>query len=219
MYVNHNGDLKRELKQQQQNLAQETNAPLFRPNQLDLLVKNYSQNSINQVLIKVQSPSNHEPSPSVLVKPPHQINIAESKFNNFDFAPHITIQCENDDARSLSNYESDFNRMENSRSPSFLGYLTSTSSVAITPSSTNNEIEAIVSNSKYGSTKKQNRGLPPLLLPPPLHVTQRNKISFNSSSSSNNLSSHKLSVNEFSFGSSLGKNHRLLIQFINSYYK
>ena len=205
-------------------------SPLYaRPNQLDLQVKNYSStNNLSQVQIKVQSPSNHDISPNVYSHQQYQQqqqtntntnNTVKNKFN-FDFTPHITIQCENDDARSLSNYDSDFNRMDNSRSPSFMGYLTSASSAAITPSSTHNEIESILkSNHQYGPVaptgggggggKKQKGTLPPLLLLPPSQSScstqqQRNKISFNSSSSSNNLSSHKLSVNEFNFGSSLG---------------
>jgi hypothetical protein len=192
-----------QLQQQtNQPLQVQPNSTLFRPNQLDLLVKNYSnQNNTNPVLIKVQSPSNHDPSPSVLGI--QHNSKAEKKFN-FDFAPHITIQCENDDARSLSNYESDYNRLDNSRSPSFLGYLTSASSVAITPSSANIEMESFISNNSFSTNKKQKGELPPLLLLPPSHGSQRNKISFNSSSSSNNLSSHKLSINEFSFSSSLG---------------
>jgi hypothetical protein len=201
------------IQQQQKQQQTQVNATLFRPNQLDLIVKNYTnQNNSTQVLIKVQSPSNHDPSPSILGI---QQNIKAEQNCNFDFAPHITIQCENDDARSLSNYESDFNRLDNSRSPSFLGYMTSASSVAITHSSTNNEIDSIISNNNYNS-KKQKGALPPLLLPPPSHGSQRNKISFNSSSSSNNLSSHKLSVNEFSFSSSLGN---FLISYMFSFIK
>ena len=185
---------------------------LSRPNKLNLIEKNYSSNSIHKVSITVQSPSIHEQSlnaSSYCLLNKNENGKVDARNCN-ESKPHITLQCENDDARSI-NYDTDSNHMDNSRSPSFLGYITSASSAAITPvaatkgkhfnlsASLNESSNSLRVNKPSNKAKKQTP--PPLFLLPPSPSPYPNRNNLNSSSSSNNLSAR---LNEFSFGSSLG---------------
>lgn len=185
---------------------------LSRPNKLNLIEKNYSSSSIHKVSITVQSPSIHEQSlnaSSYCLLNKNENGRVDAR-NGSESKPHITLQCENDDARSI-NYDTDSNHMDNSRSPSFLGYITSASSAAITPvaatkekhfnlsASLNESSNSLRVNKTNSKAKKQTP--PPLFLLPPSPSPYPNRNNFNSSSSSNNLSAR---LNEFSFGSSLG---------------
>jgi hypothetical protein len=201
-----------------QNIATQVllNQPqLSRPNRLNLIEKNYSSSSssIHKVSITVQSPSIHEQSlnaSSHCLLNKNENGRGEARNGSETSKPHITLQCENDDARSI-NYDTDSNHMDNSRSPSFLGYITSASSAAITPvaatkekhfnlSASLNESSSSLRVSKP-SSKAKKQTPPPLFLLPPSPSPYPNRNNFNSSSSSNNLSAR---LNEFSFGSSLG---------------
>ena len=119
------------------------------------------------------------------------------KCSSSDQTPQINITITDTcDSNREIEYDSDFTRIDNSRSPSFVGYLTSQSSLAVTPSDTENSQKV---------TKKSKLTPPPLFLLPPSASssaikTSNNNLNLNSSSSSNNLSAR---LNEFNFLSKL----------------
>lgn len=127
-------------------------------------------------------------------KPPLLLNqVSNSTNTTFDQTPpqiNITITdtgCDNN--QEEVEYDSDLTRVENSRSPSFMGYLTSQSSLAMTPT------DLTVSNKNRFAGKKTKLTPPPLFLLPPSASSSAIKnnssgshLNLNSSSSSNNLS-------------------------------
>lgn len=150
---------------------------LSRPNKLTLV--NYSDipQRITKTNPRITLLQEQEPEKSSSTEQTPQINIT------------ITDTC---DSNREIEYDTDFTRVENSRSPSFVGYLTSQSSLAVTPS--DNETSRAV-------TKKSKLTPPPLFLLPPSASssaikTSNNNLNLNSSSSSNNLSAR---LNEFNF--------------------
>lgn len=153
---------------------------LSRPNQLDLIDKH---TSIASKTLATKTTSN----------------------DTNDGAPKIRITSTCDDSVEF-NYESDCVRLDPSRSPSYLGYITSTSSLSITPNSaydlnglnkTPAPSEDTTTNSKYSPKTKQKHIPAPLFLLPPSSSSlgiKNSSPNLNSSSSSNNLSSR---MNEF----------------------
>lgn len=111
-------------------------------------------------------------------------------------AINITITDTCDANMPEVEYDSDFTRVENSRSPSFLGYMTSQSSLAVTPTDMGEN-----KNRRSGG-KRSKTTPPPLFLVPPSASSSAIKnnsglnLNLNSSSSSNNLSAR---LNEFNF--------------------
>lgn len=120
--------------------------------------------------------------------------VSNSTNGTFDQTPpqiNITITdtgCDNN--QEEVEYDSDMTRVENSRSPSFMGYLTSQSSLAMTPT------DMTINNKNRFAGKKTKLTPPPLFLLPPSASSSAIKnnssshinLNLNSSSSSNNLS-------------------------------
>ena len=134
---------------------------------------------------------------------------ANNGCSNDSAAPkiHITSICDDDESNGKMNvnYESDCLRMGNSRSPSFLGYVTSTSSLSITPNSAY-DINGIVNETNSNnhhisafSKSIKSKSKPDYLLPPSASslVIKNSSSNINSSSSSNNLSTTR--QNEFKY--------------------
>lgn len=184
---------------------------LSRPNRLnlqlntDMLTSNLNQLNIQRNQLTT---SNDSTAKLVLITPllhntggakqqkssPRLLNqVSNSTNTTFDQTPpqiNITITdtaCDNN--QEEVEYDSDLTRVENSRSPSFMGYLTSQSSLAMTPT------DVTVSNKNRFAGKKTKLTPPPLFLLPPSASSSaiKNKssgshLNLNSSSSSNNLS-------------------------------
>ncbi len=175
-----------------------SSSPLLRPNTLNL--SNELNAAKNNISIKIVSPSINTPI--------------------LDMAPEIRIECDQND---INNGYFDQEQTA-SRSPSFLGYITSASSMAVTPC----DLSATQSGSNTLSTKgsksnnnnnlsaklKSKPNLPPLFLLPP--STSNNGIR-SLSVSSNNLSVHK-DFNSSSLGLNLHPSVSFTYQSLKTFF-
>jgi len=179
-------------------LASEEQSCMSTPNTTNLSC------SIDSIYKQQQQQQQQKITTTATISRPNQLNLFEKNTltdPNNDRAPQIRIICDNNEADPKTNeYESDFTRLESSRSPSFLGYITSTSSFSITPNSAydlnvsnnnnnnNNKNNCLTTNT---STKLKQKLIPaPFLLPPSMSslAIKYSSPNLNTSSSSNNLS-------------------------------
>ena len=188
------------------------NSPISRPNKLSLIENNYNDLFFKRNL--VNSNRNLGEFVQNTSKALHDANM-KNLFTNTnseanDSMPRIQITdtCDNNHQEIRFNLESDSNNMQSSRSPSIMGYLTSASSLAITPTSMDRDNLNLSSNCLGPNRNANSSGKSRLkLTPPPLYLlppsvsssaikTNSQNLNLNSSSSSNNLSSR---LNEFNF--------------------